>query len=147
MWKEFYESVESELCLTGRYRPCYSFAKKIAEHAARIAGILETFQDLQALEISVETMKKAVTIAQWYLNEALRINGIAFVDQELELAQGVLEFLQKRKLKQFNAREIMRNGPNAVRTKKMAERMIQILFQHEYVKSVPEKKNWWECVF
>ena len=147
VWKEFYESVESELCLTGRYRPCYSFAKKIAEHAARIAGILETFQDLQALEISVETMKKAVTIAQWYLNEALRINGIAFVDQELELAQGVLEFLQKRKLKQFNAREIMRNGPNAVRTKKMAERMIQILFQHEYVKSVPEKKNWWECVF
>lgn len=147
VWKEFYESVESELGLTGRYKPCYSFAKKIAEHAARIAGILEIFQDLHALDISEETMRKAVAIAQWYLNEALRINGIAFVDQELELAQGVLEFLQKRNLKQFNAREIMRNGPNAVRTKKMAERMIQILFDNECVEPLPEKKNWWKCVF
>ena len=147
VWKEFYESVESELGLTGRYRPCYSFAKKIAEHAARIAGILETFEDLHALEISAETMRKGVAIAQWYLNEALRINGISSADQELELAQRVLEFLQKRKLKQFNVREIMRNGPNAVRTKKGVERMIQILFQHDYVKPVPDKKGWWECIF
>lgn len=92
-------------------------------------------------------MRRAVAVAQWYLNEALRINGIASVDQELELAQRVLEFLQKKKLKQFNVREIMRNGPNAVRTKKEAETMVQILFQHEYVKPMPEKKNWWECVF
>lgn len=147
IWKRFYEFVESELGLSGWYKPCYSFAKKIAEHAARIAGILETFQDLQALEISVETMRSAIAIAQWYLNEALRINGIASIDQELELAERVLEFLQKKKLKQFNVREIMRNGPNAVRTKKEAERMIQILFQHEYVKPLIEKKNWWECVF
>lgn len=146
-WKKFYEEVESELRPSGRYRQCYSFAKKIAEHALRIAGILEVFQDLHATNISTDTMHRGIAIARWYLNEASRINGIASVDHDLELAQRVLEFLQKREDKQFNLREVMRNGPNPVRTKKNAERVIQILLQHEYIRPVLEKKNWWECVF
>lgn len=147
VWERFYESVESELGPNGKYRPCYSFAKKVAEHAARIAGILETFENLHAPDISAVTMGKAIAVAQWYLNEALRMNGSVFVDQELELAQKVLEFLQKQKLKQFTLRDIMKNGPNAVRTKKVAEKMIQLLLQHEYVEPVLERKNLWKCIF
>lgn len=97
VWESFYTEIEKELGSSGRYRSCYSFAKKIAEHAARIAGILESFIDLQTSCISGETMQRAITIAHWYLEEALRIIGITEYDEELDLAQKVLEFLRREK--------------------------------------------------
>lgn len=147
VWESFYESVEFELGSDGKYRPCYSFAKKVPEHAARIAGILETFENLEALEISGKTMERAIAIAQWYLNEALRINGMALVDYDLELAQKVFEFLQRKNLKRFSARDVMRKGPNPVRNIKILERILLILSKAGYIKQVPHTKNEWECLF
>ena len=74
VWKEFYESVESELCLTGRYRPCYSFAKKIAAARSPYCLELRNFsRPSGSRDLSGNDEKQAATIAQWYLNEALRL--------------------------------------------------------------------------
>lgn len=144
LWESFYCEVEKDLGPSGRYRVCYSFAKKVAEHAARIAGILECFDNLQAPNISGETMTRAVAIARWYLNESIRIIGVAEVDEELELAQKVLDFLRKKKDKSFHLRTIYKDGPNQVRTKKKAERIAEILVEHDYICRVSQNKGWFE---
>ena len=146
-WIAFYETIESELGPAGRYKPVYSFAKKIAEHAVRIAGILEVFEDLGAKEVSVNSMERGVTLAQWYLKEALRINGVASVDHNLELAQLVLEFLKKRKEKQFPLWVVYKDGPYAIRDKERAQQILWILHKHEYIQPIPDKKNWWKLDF
>ncbi len=144
VWQEFYTSIEAELSPSGRYRSVYSLAKKIAEHAARIAGILEVFEDLRASMISADSMQRAIGISLWYLDEALRISGVAAVDGDLDLAQKVLDFLRKRQDKQFPLWIIYKDGPGAVRDKKTAERIVRILQEHGLIRPVPDKSKWWE---
>ncbi len=145
-WERFYSEVESELHATGRYYPIYSFAKKAGEHALRLAGILEAFADLNAIQIAKETMQRAIAILNWYLDEALRILGVAEQDEELELAQKVYDFLKKRRVRSFNLRDIYREGPPRVRNKKKAQQMVGILLEHGWIRPVPGKNNLWEPV-
>lgn len=144
LWQEFYTLVESELGLSGRYRSVYSLAKKIAEHAARIAGILEVFEDLRAQMISADSMQRAIVISLWYLDESLRISGVTTTDKDLDLAQKVLDFLQRRQEKQFPLSMIYKDGPGAVRNKKSAERILRILQEHGLLRPMPNKSKWWE---
>ena len=53
------------------------YASKAAEQAARIAGVLTLWRDLNAAEVAASDMANAITLAQFYLGEAARLADAA----------------------------------------------------------------------
>jgi hypothetical protein len=57
----------------GPFEVIHSLASKLAEHAARIAGIIALVENPDAMEISEDVMGRAIEIAEFYLAEGVRI--------------------------------------------------------------------------
>ncbi len=156
-WKRFNESIEKELSSSGRYFPIRRLANKAADYALRIAGILTLIESLDAECILQHSINQSIVIMNYYLDEALRIHSVAVRDQELCLAEQVLEWMQK-KAKEINTdlfplQMIYQEGPGSVRTAKTARLVMKILQQHDAVtlvgamsiQGVMKKEVWSLC--
>ncbi|MCA1288162.1 YfjI family protein [Salipiger bermudensis] len=107
------------------------FASKVAEQAARLAGVLTLYSDGTAECISLTMMEDAIALAVWYLNEAQRLFDTGFVDPNLARAQKLLDWLKvKRPDSPFNRRDLVRNGPSSFRDTKTIAALLTILEQH-----------------
>ena len=73
--KEFYKAIELQSGVNGTYYHVRYFAAKIAEQSRRIAGVISLFENSSSEEISEKNMSKGITLAQWYLDEVLRIHN------------------------------------------------------------------------
>jgi Protein of unknown function (DUF3987) len=106
------------------------FAAKAAEHAARIAGVVTIVEDLHAREIGLPAMQGAVTLADWYVSEALRLKQAGRTDPKLLRAAKLLEWLQSQPDGKASISTILTHGPNAMRTKDAVEEALKILAAH-----------------
>ncbi len=84
----------------------FDFASKIGEHAIRIAGVPTLYERLGAEEIDRPAMANAITLAQWYLGEALRLQAAALADPKLLAAGELLGWLQGRDEAECNVHTI-----------------------------------------
>lgn len=130
VWIAFADHIETLQREGGDLYPIKGFASKAAEHAARIAGVLALFASPDATEIPIDAVAGGIDIAQYYIGEALRLFHSASDDQELILAQKVFDWGMQQQGGIIALAELYRCGPNAVRDKKTATRMIEILEQH-----------------
>lgn len=73
----YYAFVEESQRPGGRYSTVTGFASKSCEQAARIAAVLTLWENLEAGEVSEETMGNAITLANYYLEEAIFVLGAA----------------------------------------------------------------------
>jgi putative DNA primase/helicase len=94
MWRKFYDGSERDLGRHGEYAELTDFGAKIAEQAARIAGVMHVFEHGPVGQISAETMESACTIAGWHLYEARRVFGLIEIDRATQDAQLLLEWLE-----------------------------------------------------
>jgi len=131
-WRGFYDHVERQCGKLNDLGPIQDFAAKAAEHAARIAGVLTVVENLHAAEIGLSAMAPALTLADWYVNEALRLQRAARTDPRLLRAQQLLDWMLARG-GMIGFREILQFGPLAVRTKSDAEDALSILSGHGWV--------------
>ncbi|MDD2337133.1 MAG: DUF3987 domain-containing protein [Geobacteraceae bacterium] len=129
-WIAFADHIEVLQREGGDLNLIKGFASKSAEHAARIAGVLAIFETPDTTEISADALNGGIAIAQYYIGEALRLFNSASDDQELILAQKVYDWGMQQPGGIIALAELYRCGPNAVRDKKTATRMIEILEQH-----------------
>jgi putative DNA primase/helicase len=129
-WIAFADHIELLQREGGDLFPIKGFASKAAEHAARIAGVLALFETPDATEISADALNGGIAIAQYYIGEALRLFHSASDDQELITAQKVFDWGMQQEGQMIALAELYRCGPNAVRDKKTANRMMDILEQH-----------------
>jgi hypothetical protein len=88
---EFYNQVEAETGPKQTLEPVRGLANKAAEHAARIAGTVQLFENPAAVAVDVKAMQCGIQAMAWYLNEALRICGASnpaahLLDAEREIA-------------------------------------------------------------
>lgn len=132
-WRAFYDHVERQCGPGGDLRPIQDFAAKIAEHAARIAGVITIMEDRHAVEIGADAMRCALTLADWYVAEAVRLQQAARTDPKLLVAQRLLDWLRERDEDVIAFREIVRLGPSPVRTKNGAEAALATLLSHGWV--------------
>lgn len=136
IWRSFYDHVERQSGPTSDLASVRDFASKAAEHAARIAGVLTVIRDREAATIAVEEMESAVVLMDWHVNEVLRMHS-GRVDHRLRHAHQLLDWLTKeaaeRQTDTIPFRDILRFGPNAVRTKAMADEAIAVLVEHEWI--------------
>ena len=92
---EFSDTIEAKQVKNGSLSDITGTASKCAEQAARISGVLTLWSDLDATEVSAETMKDAITLAQFYLSEALRLADEAVIAKDFKQAETLRKWLME----------------------------------------------------
>lgn len=127
----------------GRGQPYSSitgFASKAAEMAARIAGVLTLWADLRAKVVSGDTMRDAVTLAAYYLDEAARLMQGAVADVQIDRAEKLRLWLTGSwNEDEITASEVVQFGPNALRDSKVVNKALNVLADHGWL--VPMTKG------
>jgi len=146
-WIRFHDHVET-MCGEGReLAGVRGLAAKGAEHALRLAGVLALVDDLQAGTVLLRHLQAGIVLVEHYLGEALRLFEAAEDDPDLRLAERVLGWLRSKvsdgsSSNPVSLRHLYQYGPNAIRDKASALKVLSILAEHGWVRSV--EGNAWE---
>jgi hypothetical protein len=145
MWRAFADSIERQLGPNGTLRPVAGLANKVPEHAARIAGVLAMFDDPDVPELDHSVLSRGITLAKWYLGEALRLAEVGYVSEDVRLAEAALRWLQdswphvdgvRDGGRLFSVPDLYQLGPNSIRTKEVALRALAVLLDHGWIVKV-----------
>jgi hypothetical protein len=137
IWIGFHDHIEA-LCKDGReLHPIKGFATKAAEHAARLAGILALVDDLHSSAITRGHIEAGIELAQFYIGEALRLFNSAADNPNLILAEKLITWAHSKDHQQLSLQLVYQKGPNGIRDKATAIRIIQILEDHYWLIPIP----------
>jgi hypothetical protein len=107
-------------------------AGKSAEMAGRIAGVLTLFEKPGATTIPVETMRNAIRLAHWYLDEALRIAETGALRPEIVDARDLLKWFRATP-ERCSKSGALNYGPNRLRSKLRLDPILRILADHNLI--------------
>lgn len=157
-WVEFYNQVEAETGPKQTLEPVRGLANKAAEHAARIAGTVQLFENPAAGAMEVKAMQCGIQAMAWYLNEALRICGASNPAAHLLDAEKVLRWIHESELKTVALPDMYQRGP--VRSAGTARKAVETLKAHNHLlepaipkgekkppvtcQSGKKSREWWE---
>ena len=109
-------------------------ASKIAEQACRIAAVMTLWADLDALEVTSDTMANAIELAQFYLAEASRLSSTATVSAAIANAEALKKWLlEKWPHPEITTREVVQKGPGALRESPKARAALGLLEAHGWL--------------
>ncbi|RJQ74155.1 MAG: DUF3987 domain-containing protein [Desulfobacteraceae bacterium] len=138
-WIAFADEMETGIGAGGLFEPVKAFAGKLAEQAARLAGILMLVDDLEAIEVAEGAMVAACRVMRFYASEALRIHHAGMTSPELREAQILLDWLHRREGELVSLPEIYQLGPNSIREQAKARQMMKTLADHGWV--IPQSEG------
>jgi hypothetical protein len=140
MWRDFADSIEGELGASGKLRPVTGLANKIPEHAARIAGVLALFDNLDVPELDKFALSRGIKLATWYLGEALRLAEVGHVSDEVRLGEALLTWLQESWPQKtddggrlVSPPDVYSSGPHSIREKAVAQKALGVLSDHGWL--------------
>lgn len=143
LWVEFYNRCELQMGPEGRLFPIAAFANKAGEHAARLAAVIAFFANPEVCKLGKSAMARGIELVEWYIEEALRISGVASVPRNIQLAIELAHWLHNRwpALNKsaphiVSLVDIYQNGPNAIRVKGVAEPIVEVLLDHGWLKRI-----------
>lgn len=142
LWIEFYNQIEIEQAAGAELQGARAFASKAAEHAARIAGIVQIVTDPDAAEVSDETMAGAIAVASFYIGEHVRLTGAGNEDRRAALLRTLLDWLTARP-SPVPAADVLQATPRHLRVLKAEglRPLLDELVQRGYIRSTG---NAWE---
>lgn len=138
LYVDFANTIEGELGPNASLAMVKAFASKLPENAARIAGTLTLIADPRASEIEATTLADAISLAEYYLGETIRLMAFGTIAPELRLAVSVLEWLHAQPDEVIGLRDIYRLGPNAIRQADKARRVMDVLCEHGWVRPMTD---------
>jgi hypothetical protein len=137
VWIGFHDHIQTLMRPEQPLAPIRGLAAKAAEHAARLAGILALVDDFAASTISKPQIEAGIELAQFYLNEALRLFNSAAINPDLLLAEKLLAWARARGGLLY-LQPVYQLGPNQIRDKAVAHQTIGILEQHGWVRRLQQ---------
>lgn len=155
VWQNFSSATEEMMKDGNKLHPIRGFSNKLPEHAARIAGVHSVFEDIHAEAVTEDSMLRGVELASFYASEALRIFNSGNTDPDLLLAETSLKWLREKWSERFiSLPDLYSFGPNPIRDKKLASRVVSILEDHGYLLRIPDgaivrgkrRRNAWEII-
>ncbi|SPF81140.1 YfjI family protein [Pseudoprimorskyibacter insulae] len=134
----FANEVEAEQAPGGTLAHITGYASKAAEQAARIAGVLTLWRSLDAPVVTGDDMGHGITLARYYLSEALRLADAAQVSQDIDRAEALRKWLlESWPHAEVMTRDIVRLGPNALRESPKARAALGLLERHGWLAPLP----------
>jgi hypothetical protein len=138
-WHGFCDHVENMLAPGKPLSEISGFGNKLPEHAARIAAVLQVFDDPKAAELEDEFLSRGIELATFYANEAIRLSNAARINTELREAQKLLDWLKEKWTEiHVTIGVIQQRGPAGIREKAKAERIVAILVDHGWLTPAPD---------
>lgn len=96
LWIEFYNAVELAQGPGKELEHARAFASKAAEHAARLAGVIQMSSNPDSGVVTVDAMDGGMRIAEFYLSEHVRLTGAGMQERGgMHLAM-LLDWMQAR---------------------------------------------------
>ncbi len=156
-WVAFYNQVEAETGPKQTLEPVRGLANKAAEHAARIAGTVQLFEDPAAVVVQDWAMQCGIQAMAWYLDEALRVCGASNPAAHLLAAEKVLRWIHENGLKTVTLPDMYQYSP--VRSAGAARKAVETLKTHNHLlepvaagekkppvtcQSGKKSREWWE---
>lgn len=138
-WISFFNHVEADCGPKGDLVQLRDVAAKVAENAARIAAVIAAIERPDIQEIGLGSMRCGIGLADWYLQEALRLAHASRLDPRLLRAQNLLDWLRGLGRTEFAFREILQFGPNPTRTKAAAEDATGLLLAHGWLREISSR--------
>ena len=130
----FSDAVEQAQGAGGSLAHITGTASKVAEQACRIAGVLNLWQDIHALEVQMAEMESGVALAKFYLSEASRLASAAVVSAEIDNAEKLRRWLLDRWAElEVLVRNVLQEGPNALRETPKARAALGILEKYGWL--------------
>lgn len=130
----FHDSVERSQRPDGEMAHITGTASKAAEQAARIAGVLSLWRDLDAPEVGAAEMSCAIDLARFYLLEAARLADTATVSAEIDRAEKLKRWLLDSWTEpDVTVREVQNKGPNQLRESPKARAALNLLEAHGWL--------------
>lgn len=136
MWIRFADAIEAQIAPECALTPIKGLANKLPEHAARLAAVLALIADPETGNVSPELMANGITLAQYYAAEALRLFEAGQINSDLLLAQKLLSWLRSRTEAAISLPDIYQGGPNMIRDKASAARIVGVLEDHGWLKRI-----------
>lgn len=128
------DSVERSQSYGGEMSHLTGTASKSAEQAARIAGVLTLWRDLDAPQVEAGDMSNAIELARYYLLEALRLAEVANVSAEIDRANQLRCWLIEHWPEpEVMVRDVQNRGPNALRESPKARAALVQLEAHGWL--------------
>ena len=131
----FYNATEVSLGAGGEFERIRAFASKAAEHAARLAGVLTVYAGNET--VSDEIMGHAISLAWYYLREALRLSDAAIISSETGDAELLRKWLLESWTEPFiSATDAAQHGPNRLRETRKLRTLLRVLESHGWLHPV-----------
>ena len=132
LWRAYSNEVERAQQPGAIYAELSDVAGKSAEMAGRLAGVLTLYDKPGAPTVTQKVMRNAITLARWYLNEALRITETGMLRPEIVDAVELLKWFRANP--QHRSRSgVLLYGPNRLRSKLSLEPILRILADHNLI--------------
>ena len=132
LWRAYSNEIERAQQPGGLYAELSDVAGKSAEMAGRLAGVLTLYDKPGATGVIAKVMRDAITLARWYLNEALRITETGMLRPEIVDAIELLKWLRANP--QHRSRSgVLLYGPNRLRSKLSLEPILRVLADHNLI--------------
>ena len=131
---DFSDAIEAAQAPGGDLAHITGTASKVAEQAARIAGVLTLWRNLEALKVEASDMADAIELAQFYLSEASRLASAALVSAEIDRAETLRKWLLENWPEpEVMVRDVVRLGPNPLRESPKARAALGLLEKHGWL--------------
>ena len=123
--------VERDMAPGGRLSYMTEFATKFIEHSCRIAAILAIFEDHTAIALSLDQVRRAVTITDYFSRQyAFAHSPYQGPGRDISIANELLQFLCMRYQigQQVVPRTtVLQGGPKSLRNKANLDRAVEFL--------------------
>ncbi|WP_290689375.1 MULTISPECIES: YfjI family protein [unclassified Haematobacter] len=137
LWR-FYTTVETAQATGGKMEHVRAYGSKAAEQAARIAGVLTLWADLDAPELTPQAMGWGIDLAQFYLSEARRLAEAGLVSEETAKAERLRQWLSESwPHEDVTPSEILHRGPNPLRERKALSGPLSMLVKAGHLVQLP----------
>lgn len=135
------DGIEHTMRTDGEMAQTRAWASKGAEQALRIAGVLTIVENPDAGTITRATLERAGDIAAYHLGEAARIAGTAAIPRAIRHAESILDWCRSRGLETISSRDLLRLGPNSIRTADAVSAAMATLERHGWAEPIRNGKR------
>jgi hypothetical protein len=141
-WRAFAVTLEPQLAPdTGGLADMADWAGKLAGTLARVAGLFHLAVGDPSTQVSGETMKAALSLAEYLIAHAKAVYATMGADPVVTDAQQALGWLERTGQATFTARDMFNGVRGHFKTMAPLQKALDLLEWHGYIRAVTSKKK------